>query len=166
MSIRTRLISAAAALMLGAAGALVWAPPAHADTVECRTNSKKFSLPRKPDLYFDINLCVIRETGGRVRAYTTMRWYPTSNLPMGTRFNDFVIKLRLERYDRIKKSRSYDILVPINTERRGYRNYSGGVSIPEPARGGWSADGVIVYDIHGDGLGNFVWNLSGSPVIS
>lgn len=165
MSWPRRVLVLATAVLVGLAGALALATPAGADTVACRTNHKKFSLPHKPDLNVDVNLCVIRESqSGRLRAYTSIRWWPTTTLPGGTRFNDFVIKLRLERHDKIKKSASYDVVVPINTERNSARNYYG-VWVSSPPRGGWSADGVVVYDIHDDGLGDVVWNLTGSSVI-
>lgn len=161
LSKRFKLTTAAVVL---AVGSVIAVPAAHADTVKCSKNVKKFNLPDKPDVTVTVNLCIKRSSSnGRITAYASMKW--DGSWPRGTRFNDFDFLLLLERYDVTKERFTFPMDTAINSTTDGTRNFVPGLYRDRTARGGWSADGVITYDIAGDGDGNKLWILTGSPVI-
>ena len=152
---------ASAAALVGTVA--VAAPAQAASTRECYTNNRSISLPNKPDVDVRMTLCVQRD-GGLVQAQAYLSWAGNYGWIGGDRFNSFSVQLRLERYDDVKKSTSYSQLWGLNNQ---YSNStSNNIYLTDRPAGGWSADGVITYDVAGDGLGATTWNLHGSPVIS
>lgn len=160
-----RAMSAVAVVGSAVAAVTMTAPAAQAAVQECYENSKTFDLPHKPDVTVRINLCVERD-GGTVRAKAHSTWAGTAQFIGGTRFNDFDLEVRLERYDVIKASRVVDLKSRINSYNVASANNTPVFSLQDRPAGGWSTDGVVTFDIADDGLGDQYWNLHGSPVIS
>lgn len=162
MNLRSRF--AASLVTLGLLGGLTVAvsAPAQAEAKECRSNSRSFSLPNQPDVDVLINLCIYRSTT-YARASATIEWTGSLGVIGGTRFNDFIVHTNIERYDVIKDSDVCNITTGINSYYNGTRGCY--VERYNVASGGWSADGHVIFDIEGDGTGNFRWDLYGSPVI-
>jgi hypothetical protein len=157
-----RLAVTGLAATLGVTSAFVQATPAEASPRECYSNQRKFSLPHKPDVTVLITLCVER-AGSIVNARANVTWNGRLGYIGGKRFNDFIIVVRAERYDRVKKSASFNQTSSLNSQYSNTRSL--GTYAPADARGGWSADGYVIVDIAGDGAGNYRWDLHGTPVV-
>lgn len=156
-----------AAIVALATGAFVFGAgtTAHAaNGSACRQQDKSFSIPGKPDISVTINLCVERNNG-RHRAVADVSWGSWAGVPKNA-FDNFNVKIRLERYDRDQKTRSVNLTPYINAPDR----YAHHITIEtawstSSADGGWTSDGAVSYNINNDGKGDATWSLHGSPEI-
>jgi hypothetical protein len=77
------------------------------------------------------------------------------------------VTVRLEHSDNVVLSRTCDLTKLINElQNSPDRNRCGPIWHSTPTRGHWTTDGVVHYDIYGDGKGTFTWNLRGSPELA
>lgn len=138
--------------------------PAQAATVKCSAwQSKSFDLPNKPDITVSIAVCIHKD-GNYRHGYFLYKW-PATTL-FGKRFDKFVLKPRLERYDTDIKLGSCDITGVINDSSRAYAGRCVTPTSNSSAQGGWTGDGSVTYNIDADGLGDRGWSLTGSPAVT
>jgi hypothetical protein len=156
--------------------AFVNAVPAYAkDTVMCNSdrsgdgppeNQKLIPTPKGDYVKITINLCVARvdknsQRGAKAREIDWRGSQPYK------RFNYFKLTVRLEHDERTVKSHTCDLAPAINRYRFNLKQYTclaGWIS--HAGKYKWTADGVVHYDIYGDGKGDMVWQLRGSPEIA
>ena len=156
---------------------VVTAGPASAgDITWC--NSNRSSTPENyhyivlPALGYDrvsIDLCAARtESPSQRLAFGTVDW--NADMTRGKAFNSFKLTVRLERADRVELTRTCDLTSALNSR-------STSSLVPRASRMcktawfknapkyKWTGDGVVKFDIYGDGKGTYTWNLRGSPEI-
>ncbi|GGY07613.1 hypothetical protein [Streptomyces minutiscleroticus] len=177
----SRSIAASALAAAVAAGGLAVATPAQAATTSCKTSSKSFNLPGKPDVKVSLKIC-IRYTGtsGGYRHYTAWlskaSWDGTSFYTGGYRFNDFYIKMRAEHGSTVRTNCTYgtcevrSLRSELDTEK-GSKTFSSGASgysnvYVSTKTKKWTADATVTYDIADDGKGNKTWGLAGTKAIT
>lgn len=112
-----------------------------------------------------INLCVGRSGSSR-GAWGLMSW-SGDNVTLPS-FNSVKLTIRLERADRIERTHTCDLTSVMN------HNISSGFIgaqkcstswFSNAPRYKWTSDGVLTYDVKGDGKGTYTWNLRGSPEV-
>ncbi|MEV4004831.1 hypothetical protein [Actinomadura sp. NPDC049753] len=150
---------AASALLAGGLGYL--AAPAMAYTEKCTSNQDTTIGTPGTNVSVHIKLCIV-DSGGYHQAVA----YGTFSGGGGTtdKFDNFDLKVRVERYDSVYDTHTCDFTSLINN------NSSSAISCGWAVSGssynyGWSADGAVNYDINLDGLGGKTWNLTGTPTI-
>jgi len=153
-----RLAASVLTAVLAATGAMTYASPASAAEA-CRTNSKEFPTSGY-NADVTVTLCVRSNSSGGHFADGYVRW----NEAGSNKFDKFWVEVRLERYDADIAEDTCSMTSAINSLYQGddfcgIGSYSGG-------SGGWTADGKVIYNLNNDGKGDFVWSLTGSPVIS
>jgi hypothetical protein len=171
----------AAAVTLG--GTLALAAPAQAaGTTQCKTSSKSFPLPGKPDVRVNLNIC-IQYTGssGGYRYYKAWlnkaSWDGTSWYTGGKRFNHFSVLMYAQSGSTTVKNCSYgiceqrDVSSAINNSERGSQTYSSGASgygiaYVKTKKRYWTADATAYYDIADDGKPTASWGLGGTASVS
>ena len=172
----------AAAVLAGAAAltaAMAPAAPAQAsDALQCSANQHKLIYTPHSDVIIDLELCVERYDGDKRQAairFTQIQTTGAVNKPDALYF--LHAHLRLERYDADIETvgcRQYVYTGSYKwwTYYAKYRGFHTNVPICRTAAhtggstGGWTADGVVYYDIKGDGKGTLSWPLHGSPMIN
>jgi hypothetical protein len=137
------------------------ASPAQAATA-CRTNSKKFVIEGKSDVTVKIQLCVTRSGNDR-RATAIVQW--NAGDKFGTPFDGFLIKLRLEHDQVAMRTNTLEAAPWINNDNISRKAFWT-TTYPSSARGSWTADATVSYNINDDGKGDKTWQLHGSPSIS
>ncbi|WP_406282496.1 hypothetical protein [Embleya sp. NBC_00896] len=154
------MVLSTAALVVG-----LGTPAQAAITQNCRSNEKSFSIPGSRDVSVTVDLCVQRD-GSRYRAKAYVSWGSWAGMPSNA-FDNFNVTLRLERNDATQKSQGVNLTSMINHPSDYNHNVSWPTAwVTSSARGGWSADGVVDYDINNDGRGGKKWDLYGSPLIT
>lgn len=160
--VRTKTALGAVALTTAALVAGLGTPAQAAMTHQCHSNEKSISLPGKPDASITIDLCVWRD-GGSYQATADVSWGSWAGMP-GNAFDNFDVQVRLERYDKSKRTYTGDLTYYINATWSDTFRLSTGWVKGSPK--GWSADGTVFYDVNNDGRGGKKWDLHGSPQIS
>ena len=168
MSSLRRIVSVAFVVVLAA---FAWPVAASASDVtaaaaeECRGNTKAFTNgSATAQRNITMKLCIQRVDHDTVRAYAEM--HNGAKAGSANIFYHFIINVRLERHDTVLDSRSCTATASSNIDTYGYMLTCATAFKTTTATGGWSADGIVSYDIIGDGKGDLTWNLYGSPVIS
>jgi hypothetical protein len=162
------ILAALVALWLAAAA------PAHAaNEQQCKTNKARvIKLPRGADVRVTEQTCVIKFPVGADRAkykawvYTT--WGPTGSGGIRPeQFEDYNVTARLELNrpgtDRVLGKRTCRIASAINRVASGAYTCQTNVEGNFGTARAFTGDGSVVYDVDGDGKGNFpAWPLDGS----
>ncbi|MFJ8752071.1 hypothetical protein ACIREO_22480 [Streptomyces sp. NPDC102441] len=180
----TRTVAASAvAATVALGGAIALAAPAQAaPTTQCKTSTKSFNLPGKPDVKVSLNICT-KYTGssGGYRHYRAWlnkaSWDGTSWYTGGDRFNGFSILMYAKSGSTTKKNCSYgiceqrEISTEINNSESGSKTYRTGASgygevYVTTKQKNWSADATAYYDISDDGKNGAAWNLAGTAAVS
>jgi hypothetical protein len=164
---------AVATLAAASLGTMLMTTPANASTTTtdtCKTSSKKFNLPNKPDVTVNVKICLTRtinDYGRRMfeaEAYK-VSWSGSNPLSMD-RFNKFSVKVQVERYNKYKVgSNSVSFASDINHKSSGSDYPSNHVYAHtdySTLKNGWTTDGIVKYDITGDGKGTMTWDLAGT----
>ncbi|GAA3588615.1 hypothetical protein GCM10022419_083720 [Nonomuraea rosea] len=158
-------LAAAATLV---AGSIALAPgAAHAAAACSAPQEKTFNLPGKPDVWVGAELCIYSSgtSGNTKKAVLSINW--DGSFLGGTRFDKFIAQSRVERHDTVLDSNNCDWKSDLNghasSEGQMWDCFAWWTSA---ANGGWTADGVIIYNINNDGKGDMRWELGGSPSIS
>ncbi|MCO6010244.1 hypothetical protein NE236_35300 [Actinoallomurus purpureus] len=81
------------------------------------------------------------------------------------KFDKFKLQVRLERSNKTKGTKTCDYKNLINNHESSAIS-CGSASSKSGAKGGWTADATVTYDINGDKLGSFKWELGGTQSIS
>ncbi|MFD7898955.1 hypothetical protein [Streptomyces sp. NPDC059743] len=164
-------------------GSLALAGPAQAaTTTHCKTSTKSFNLPGKPDVKVSVNIC-IKYTGssGGYRYYKAWvnkaSWTGNSFYTGGKRFNDFSILMRAEHGSTKVENCSYGICEErtisgeVNNSNSGSKTFATGASgygeaYVKTKNKSWTADATAYVDIADDGKGAKAWGLSGTSAVS
>jgi len=166
---RSLLPVAALAALLAAAA------PAHAQNEQrCHTNKAKvIRLPRGADVRVTEQTCIIKFPVGtdraRYKAWVFTSWQPTGSGGIRPKqFEDYNVTARLEINrrgpDRVLGKRTCKIASVINRVATGSHTCQTNVEGNFGTARVWTGDGSVVYDVDGDGRGNFpAWPLHGSP---
>lgn len=153
-----------------------------ASSTQCKTSTKSFNLPSKPDVKVSINICIrYNGTSGGYRHYQAWvnkaSWDGTSFYTGGERFNGFSIQMRAEHGSTTVKNCSYDICEErdisseINNSEHGSKTYPSGASgygiaYVKTKKKTWTADATAYYDIADDGKPTKSWGLAGTSAVS
>lgn len=189
MNASTLIHQAAAATMatgLLAAGAITMAGPAQAagtataaSSTHCKTTTKTFDLPGKPDVKVSANIC-IKYTGssGGYRHYKAwlhkVSWKGTQWFIGGNRFDDFSVFMRAEHGSKRVTTcgflcQVHNVASKINNKESGSATFpSTGdevVHVQTKAKR-WTADAGVSVNTDGDGKGPRNWNLAGTAAVS
>lgn len=170
------LVALIAAVATVASVAFVNAVPAYAkDTVMCNSdrskdgppeNSRVFYLPNLDNLTVTIDLCVARVDKNSQRGAQARQIDWKGHQP-GKRFNYFRLTVRLEHNEKTVKSKTCDLAAAINKYRFNLAHYTCTAGyVSHVGKNKWTADGVVHYDVYGDGKGDMVWQLRGTPEIA
>jgi hypothetical protein len=164
----TALLAVVVSLFIASAG------PAHAaDLYLCNSDRTQYPpenlltirTPGGDDVRVTIDLCVGRVEKPSQRGsvgYTS--WTGHSGRK---RFNSFKVTVRLEHADGVVISKTCDLTKLINDlQNSPDRNRCGPIWHSTATRGKWTTDGVVHYDIYGDGKGTYTWNLRGTPELA
>ncbi|MGA5167962.1 MULTISPECIES: hypothetical protein [Streptomyces] len=153
----------ATAVSLSAALALA-TPASAAPAAQCSSwQREEIDTIGASNLIVQVKLCVRRTASNAITAEAETRWTGGGG-GFSTGLDKFSIQVRLERNDATVKSASANYTGHMNNYPESARklitpsHYS---SVP----GGWTADGVVTYDIANDGAGEKTWQLGGSPSI-
>ncbi|AWN24860.1 hypothetical protein [Streptomyces sp. NEAU-S7GS2] len=176
-----RTIAATAAAASVMAGTVALAGPAEAaSSTKCRTSSRTFELPGKPDVRVSLSICAkYFGTWGGYRHYRAWlgkaSWDGSSFWTGGKRFNDMSVNMRLEHGKTSIDTCEHGICEvqavsgAINANESGSRSYSstgyGSVGVKTKSRH-WTGDANVSVDIADDGRGPRNWSLYGTPVVS
>ncbi|CAL9370657.1 hypothetical protein [Streptomyces sp. enrichment culture] len=155
-----KVTTAAAATILAASGMTALATPASAAAAsKCTAEQHKEidTVLSSDNLHVWIKLCVSRDSSNRYKAEAHIRWSGRNAV------EKFALTVNLERHDKVYKS------VTHNYQQQFYFSGKSGRSstatYTSNTTGGWTADGVVNYDIDADGKGGMTWNLGGSGSI-
>lgn len=177
MSIARTLTASALGATVVLGGLSMAGPAQAASSTHCKTTTKTFNLPSKPDVSVSAKICAkYTKTSGGYRHYrawvSKVSWDGTQWFIGGTRFNDFLIDLRLEhgKKTRVGTSDASDknVASEINNNESGSVSFSpghyGSVDIATK-KTRWTADATVDYDISGDGKGYKAWGLHGTAAV-
>ncbi|MFD4589076.1 hypothetical protein [Streptomyces sp. NPDC058434] len=175
------------ALILGAAAlagsALVTAAPAQAATPakQCKTTTKTFALPSKPDVKVSATICMQRTAiSGGYRYYETwlssISWDGTSSFIGGKRFNGLSVQSRAKHGKTVVKNCSYgtceerSIASYINNAERGSKSFARGaagygVVFVKTKAPNWTGDATAFFDVADDGIPTKKWELTGTRAV-
>jgi hypothetical protein len=168
MNLMSRALPALAAFLVAA--------PAHAANKQrCHTNAPKvIAIPRGADVRVSEQTCVIEFPVGAGRA-KYKAWVHTTWRPSGSggirpkQFEDYNVTARLELNqsgpDRNLAKRTCKIASRLNRLASGSYTCQTDVEGNFGTAGRFTGDGSVVYDVDGDGKGNFSWPLTGSPAV-
>ncbi|MGW1496418.1 hypothetical protein [Streptomyces sp. NPDC002402] len=179
--------SAATALMAAAAVSgtlLATAAPAQAavPAKQCKTSTKMFALPGKPDVKVSATICIQRlGYWGGLRHYkawlSKVSWDGTSSWYIGgDRFNDIHFLPRAQHGRTVVKNCGYGICeenyltTEINNREKGSKTFKSGadgfgiVWVHTKAKN-WLADATAWYDIADDGKPTKTWDLSATRAV-
>ncbi|MEV4620738.1 hypothetical protein AB0J74_18755 [Asanoa sp. NPDC049573] len=171
MRLRNWVVTSVTAVALGAGGFVMpagatarTAPDASTlAALQCYPNTKNFKRANSTvQKTVTINLCVQRIGTSGLRAYADI----SMENKTGTAdiVYDATLNVRLEHNDDVIESSAESMGYEINDDYDYYWIASTD-EFSSPLTGGWSADGVVYYDIVGDGKGTQTWELHGSPTI-
>jgi hypothetical protein len=169
-----RLSRGLAGIGVAAAAAAMSALPAEAQNRQrCEQGAARvIKIPRQPDLRVTEQTCVLAIPQGgdafKFKAWVHTTWDAVGGGDIDKRFEDYVTQARLEfnpaNPDTNLEVRSCNILPMINAAAGGSATCETPVSKTfievDPA---FTGDGAVVYDVNGDGKGNFVRELRGTP---
>jgi hypothetical protein len=181
MKILVRRMATAAttgALLFG--GAVATAGNAQAaPTTQCKTSTKSFDLPGKPDVTVSVKICIqYTGTSSGYRDYSAWvskaSWDGTSSFIGGTRFNSFSIHMRAEHGSTKVTNCSNDICEnrdissEINGSEKGSKTFTNGYGMVyvKTKKKTWTADGYAYPDIASDGKSGKTWELNGTASVS
>lgn len=170
MKLRSLLAAAVVGTTLAAGGSLATPAVAHTGdgvslaATQCYPNTKTFKRPgTTTQRTVTINLCVQRIGTSTLRAYANIAIENKTGSP--DIVYDATLNVRLESYDDVIESNACSMGYEINDESGDYYWICQTPQFSSSVVGGWSADGVVYYDIVGDGLNTQTWELHGSPTI-
>lgn len=145
------------------------ADPALANVQKCYWNpTTTYRLPGEQDVRVRHQVCVIKFSGARYKAWIFTRWSPVGGGAMHHRFDAFKIQVRFEQDDEVAGYAPVwcDITSQINHNKSGTQTcqtkVAGPVPRPDMANTG---DGKVVVNVDGDGKGAATHQLHGSPVV-
>lgn len=139
-------------------------PGANIEANVCYSNTRDFSLHRKPDIAVRIDVCV-ESAGKNRRAYVKGSWKGSLGFIGGKRFDSFRVHYRLEHRNRTIRIDDCDLTPRINNDYSGSFTCRKDTWYHHKSKKHWTGDGKAVYNIDGDGEGNKTWQLHGSPPI-
>lgn len=158
-----RMATVAAALVV-AGGMATAAKPAEAAGWTCSSWQHKEFPTSGYNTDVDIRFCVKRYTVAH-SGYAEVKWRDGGDWTK--KFDNFDVKLRLERYDKDYDHATCSLESQINL----YESKTGACAIghyvesDSAKTGGWSVDGYVAYDLDADGKGGKTWSLKGTPLI-
>lgn len=162
MGLRKSVPLFATMMLVSAGGLALVAAPAEAASKCSAQNEKSFDLPGKPDVWVGIILCIDRTSAGNGHAFANIQW--DGSFLGGKRFDKFELQVRIERYDSVFDDARCSFTTPLNNRIEG-GGECGGAVWTSSAKGGWSADGTVTYNVNSDGKGDMTWELHGSPLV-
>ncbi len=147
----------------------LWTSPAAAATgTQCTSSQTKvFFLPSISPVEVRVYMCVQSSYGNGY--YTRKPWAQiswTRTDPHMYKFDNFGSRVRLEHNDDDYTTDYCNYTADINTYNDGTRYcYAPSYTSSSPVNG-WTSDGHIRWNMDGDGGGDFIWSLLGSPQVS
>jgi len=160
MTLRTVLTGLALGVATTTAG-MALAPPAHAAGWTCGSWQHKEFATSGFNTDVDIRFCVKRYTTAHA-GFAEIKWRDGAGVK---KFDNFDVRIRLERYDSDYDSTACSYESAINLYESNERECSGLYSSSSRS-GGWSVDGYVAYDYDADGEGGKTWSLRGTALIS
>ena len=175
MSLKLRTSATAILATAAVTGCLLaTAVPAQAaPTTQCRTSTKTFALPGKPDVKVSGTVCIKRTKAGTRRAYTVwlskVSWDGTSSFVGGKRFNDISFLARAKHGRTVIDNCSSNtcsernVTSEINDREKGSKTFQPGdhgavyISAKVP---NWVGDGLFTFDVADDGKPLKVWDIA------
>src|SRR5690606_7338417 len=172
---------AALAIALGTVVAVQ--EPAHAAAAtQCKTSTRSFDLPRKPDVKVKATICIKRTgTSGGYRYYrawvSKVSWDGTGSFTGGKRFNEFSISMRAESGKTTKTAcsknicESFNLASAINGKEKGTKTFSSsagtyGIVLVKTKKKNWTGDATAFVDIADDGKSGSKWGLTGTKRVA
>ncbi len=164
-SIFARLAAMVAAAAIGISGLLIAASPAAAAD-SCRDNSKEFA--QYATVYdVTVQLCVHSDViSGQRQVWSTAHVTWTADMRPTTyaMFDKWEFSLRVEYNDAVKTSFACYPKQKMNDYTDGsYDCHTG--KYPYSGSPYWTADTTVRYNYNLDGVGDSLWNLTGTPRI-
>lgn len=162
-SLIRRSVSAFATMVLVAFASLFLLVTPASAAMECNTNEGTFPTP---GVYTDVNvkLCAASEEIGDEEMVTARAYVKFSRpIPLVDGFEQFELALRLERNDKNIALHSCELKDHLNDGQSGSAYCD--TEFVKKRGGGWTADGVVTFNINNDGGGAQTWTLIGSPRI-
>lgn len=171
MNHRTSRLVTAAASVFGLTGVLaatttLTPAPAQAAAAEACTGWQHKEFPTSGfNTDVSVKLCVTKYSGGTPEhgAYAYVKW---SDGGGARKFDNFDVRIRLERHDADQAAGACDYTSEINGNSAGGPRYCFGAAHVSSLDGGWTADGYVAYNLDADGEGGKTWSLHGSPQIN
>ncbi|GLZ78212.1 hypothetical protein Afil01_30190 [Actinorhabdospora filicis] len=162
-TIARRLATGALAIGIMAGIGVAAAPLAAQAEPPRKSNTKVITFDNLVDRKITITLCITR-SGGKVRSHAVVKWEPTSSIGLDGIFEKFEFNLRTERDDVVKSRHAVFARGPINAESSGEKTYYGDWVTADSATV-WTTDATVRYNRDGDGQGDLLWDLTGSPAV-
>jgi hypothetical protein len=152
---------AIAMAVAGAASTVAFTASPAAAATNCKTSTREF-----PTSGFNadvsIELCHQRTWGGPGgsnsydHAYAKIKWSEAGS----SKFDKFVVQVRLEYNDAVKRTDYCNITSQINSSSSGSYTCTGGTLVNAFAN---TADGKVTYNLNDDGQGDLpAWDLAGT----
>jgi hypothetical protein len=170
-----RVLTGAVMALAVVTAPLVVAPsPASAATgTKCAGwQDKTLAGPGKPAAAIVVQVCIRSDYLGS-GLYGRTSWFTVNGFSddkIITKFNQLAVTVRMEHNDVIGVTKSCDLTVWGNN-LKAYANESTQKQCVTSqwnsgTVGGWTTDGYVRYDYEGDGKGDYLWQLGGSPSVS
>jgi hypothetical protein len=117
------------------------------------------------NLKLDVQLCVQRHSDGKIQARAEIYWSDGGGLEVAG-MKHLILRLSVEHRNKVKYSEGIPLHIRTNHEENGnYIVHTASFNDRSKSKGGWTADGVIKWDINSDGKKGGTWELTGSPAI-
>lgn len=159
-----RRVATGAAALVVAGGMATAAKPAEAAGWTCSAWQHKEFATSGFNTDVDIRFCIKRYTHLHT-GHAEVKWRDGGGVK---KFDNFDVKVRLERYDKDYDHATCSLESSINL----HESKSGecvsvyhDVESNSKKKGGWSVDGYVAYDYDADGEGGKTWSLKGTPLI-
>jgi hypothetical protein len=178
---RSAAATLAAAAVIAGSTLGTAAPASAATATQCKTSSKTFSLPSKPDVTVNATICIQRyAVSGGYRYYkawlSKVSWDGTSWFTGGQRFNDISVLARAEHGTTVVRNCAYGICEwnnltsLINNNESGSKTFqsgSGGYGIAwvKTKSPNWLADATVTWDVTDDGKATTSWDLADTAAV-
>ncbi|WP_329559701.1 hypothetical protein OG711_17485 [Streptomyces uncialis] len=156
---KSRLVSAAAVSALALTPVIGFAGPASAAPFKCSVNQPKTFPTPGTDTRLTIYLCVEKEGASSYSARAGVSY--ANGGGSINKFDKLEVHVRLERYDVVQAGLVCNFFPIVNFGVSGDNIPCG--PIGDTTTSPVTADGTVIYNIDGDGLGDFRWDLTGSP---
>jgi hypothetical protein len=171
---RRILTSAVMAAAVVTASLVVAPSPASAATgTKCAGwQNKTLAGPGNPAAAIVVQVC-IRSVYLGAGLYGRTSWFTVNGFSDDNiikKFDQLAVTVRMEHNDVIGMTKTCD-LTSWGNHLKPYANGSTQMQCVtgqwnSPSVGGWTTDGYVRYDYDGDGKGDYLWQLGGSPSVS